>query len=902
MKHSFIRLFQVFFLLFLSVGGFCQEINWPVTIAASVPSSGPIKTPIHKVFQRDNSGKATIKFVVSAGSAITSMKVRFKQYSVTGSDGSGSAIGGSYIDPRPGSNSLAGDGALNFGSNPFEGLGSNKVVHYQIDIKAGMYKMEAIINGTQKEVDFGVGEVFVIAGQSNAAGYVHDGFDRSLGFGNTKYVNFNNTKTSFEDGDPKDNNSHFPWFWGRLGTKLVQQLQVPVAFYQAAWSNSGIDHWKRTANGKPSGQFTQPGQPYANFKFVITEIRNKVGLRGVLWEQGERDNNGTAGGTSQTTGYVDSLRNVIAKTRSDMGQPNFPWVIARTSYTKGAPDQDVINAQQLVVGSIGGVLKGYGDGRPASGEDLSQHFLGPNTDEIPASARRSGVDEPTHFATDVSKLSGPDCGQCLAADKWYTSLTQAASYNGQNFFGNSIPALNAQLAQGVDGKNVCDCGYTLMSASQLSGQTKGQFTFHSCNVYSLTWQLMKGGTIVASNTLAPSSATITFDIPSGVASDSYTLRVTPNNCTGDGSTNYERPFTYNNPNGPIYVNLSPSSQSVPQGGGSYYVSVTSNTSWSVGGSLPSWLSVSPTSGSGSGSFTISVASNSTGSSRSATLTVSGTGVSSQGFVVSQAAGSGTCYRFDLANYYHSTEPGIVRQRLDINSSGYVKVNPASNSSNTQIWQVETVGAYKKISRSSNSNIVLGVVSNGSSVGNEIELQTYTGNDAQLWEEETSSSVTSTCPGCAIFKRKNGGGNAFGSPLGNWGTGEDSNNGENTVRDIRLVSQSDAYLYGHFKWVLTPATCPGGRVSAEEISRPEARLTVSSNPNAGEFKVRFFLAPGRTGDLAVTDVSGRPVYQRAVTGEGDQTVDVKLAPSVSGTVIVSLKTEGKVLSERVVVMK
>lgn len=894
--HSFCFLLSIVLLSLFSTDVFCQEINWPETIPVSVSPSSEVKTPIHRVFQRDNSGKATIKFMVSAGSAITTMKVRFKQYSITGSDGSSFAIGGSYIDPRPGTASLAGDGTLNFSSSPFQGLGSNKVVHYLLDIKAGMYKMEAIINGVQREVDFGVGEVLVIAGQSNAAGFVKDGFDRSLGFGNLKFVNFNNTKEAFEGNDPQGNDKHFPWFWGRLGTKLAQSLQVPVAFYQTAWSNSSVRHWKRTANGEASGQFTQEGQPYRNFKFVITEIRNKVGLRGVLWQQGERDK-----GNMTSSNYADTLRNLIAKTRADMGQPDFPWVITQTSYILGSDDNNIREGQRSVVGRINGVLKEFGDGRAATGEVQTQHFLGPNTDDIPASARRSGLDEPTHFATDVTKLSGADCGQCLAADKWFTSLTQAASYNGQNFFGNSVPALNAQLAQGPGGKNVCDCGYTLMSASQISGQAKGQFTFHSCNVYSLTWQMLNGGTVLASNTLAPGSATITFDIPSGVASGSYTLRVTPNNCTGDGSTNYERPFTYNNPNGSIYLGLTPSSQSVPQAGGSYYISVNSNTNWTVGGSLPSWLSVSPTSGSGNGSFTITVAQNTTGSLRSSTLTVSGTGVSSQGFTVTQEASSGTCFRFDLANYYYSTDPTLAKQRLDINSSGYVKVNPAS-SSTSQIWRVETVGAYKKISRYSNSSIVLGVVGNGSGVGSEIELQTYTGNDAQLWEEEKSASVTTNCAGCAIYKRKNGGGNAFGSPLGSWGSGEDSNSGENSVRDIRLVTQADAYTYGMYKWVLTPATCPGGRVSAEEITQPESRLSVSSNPNAGEFRVRFFLAPGRKGDLGVTDLTGRVVYQRAVTGDGEQTVDVKLAPSVSGTVIVSLKTEKGVLSERVLVTR
>lgn len=906
-KHMSLLINRIFFVFFLltSFDSISQEINWPSTI----PTGSGAQQPINKVFQRDASGKATVKFVVSAGSAVTTVKVRFKQYAITGSDGSTYSLGGSYIDPRPGSASLAGDGALNFGSSPFQGLGSNTVVTYQLDIKGGMYRMEAIINGTQKEVDFGVGEVLVIAGQSNAAGYVHDGFDKSLGYGNVKFVHFNNTKTDFEDGDPKNNDKYFPWFWCRLGTKLAQNLQVPVAFYQTAWSNSSVADWRKSAYEGQSVQFSQTGQPYKNFKSVITDVRGKVGLRGVLWQQGERDNTQNAGGVMQQTGilgYDQNLADLIVKSRSDMGWTGFAWVIAQASMNSGISDPGgIVAAQQRVIGHTdagGTVLKDYGDPRKSArngADTVSSRFKGPYTDEILGSARRSGGGEPTHFST--SALSGTNCGQCQAADKWFTALTQLSSYNNRNFFGNSAPALNTQVTEGPTGLSECNCGFSLLSASQVSGQMSGQFTFHSCNAFKVRWTLLDGTTEKASAELEPGGPTETFSIPASVNSGNYTLRVVPVSCTGNSSSVYEKPFSYTKPGTTSwYVNVTPYPLSVPASGGTYYISVNSNTNWWMTGTPAAWSSFSNTSGSGIGTITVTVQPNTTTSSRSVTMMINADNVAAQPYTVSQAAassGSGTCYYFELANYHYTS--GVTKQAMEVNGQGVVKIQDFNTSSSSQIWRVESVGAYKKISRASDANSVLGVSGGQSNIGDQVVLQPYSGADYQLWEEEASSSVTTNCAGCVIYKHKANGNVAFGSPLGNWGDGDASA----SVNDIRLVSKSDAYIYGNFKWFRTQVACPGGgRVSAEEITPPESRLAVSSNPNAGEFRVRFFLAPGRKGDLGVTDLTGRVVYQRAVTGEGEQTVDVKLAPSVSGTVIVSLKTEKGVLSERVLVTR
>lgn len=68
--------------------------------------------------------------------------------------------------------------------------------------------------------------------------------------------------------------------------------------------------------------------------------------------------------------------------------------------------------------------------------------------------------------------------------------------------------------------------------------------------------------------------------------------------------------------------ISPPSNNLPAVGGSYGITVTSNTNWSVTG-LPSWASASPTSGSNNGVVNITVQSNGTVNARSQTIMIGG---------------------------------------------------------------------------------------------------------------------------------------------------------------------------------------------------------------------------------------------------------------------------------------
>ncbi|MGA0559376.1 sialate O-acetylesterase [Larkinella sp. VNQ87] len=288
-----------------------------------------------------------------------------------------------------------------------------------ITVKGGWYRLK--IRGLQGEQyvegggveRIGVGEVFAIAGQSNAQGFDNFG---APGAGSDR-VNCVNLGTSEYDS-PFDPNfpefSHldagnriFPrgysaWCWGRLGDRLVERLGVPVLFFNAAWQGSSSKNWRESADGiQTTEEFTNSvkypvGQPYGNLRTVLNYYVQALGLRAVLWHQGEADNqfNRTA------DEYAANLTKVIQRSREHSGK-DISWVISRASYFHPA-------------GSDAAILAGQNKAI----QDAGNAFPGPNTDNI----QIPRIDN-FHFS---------DNGLIELAEAWNASLNE-------NFFQNSSP-------------------------------------------------------------------------------------------------------------------------------------------------------------------------------------------------------------------------------------------------------------------------------------------------------------------------------------------------------------------------------------------------------------------------------------------------------------------------------
>jgi hypothetical protein len=248
--------------------------------------------------------------------------------------------------------------------------------------------------------------------------------------------------------------------------------------------------------------------------------------------------------------------------------------------------------------------------------------------------------------------------------------------------------------------------------------------------------------------------------------------------------------------------------------------------------------------------------------------------------------SGNCYELRMAS----------NQKRVTNVNGIVKVKDLIGSGNTQTWKLEPDGSHYKIVVQDGTNRVLGVESGGNSIGNIITLQNFSSGDHQLW---TQQQISDGGPLDRYgFVRKNSSLIMHSEP--NWGDGDASD----AVTDLKLTSGSDLNVFGRNKFYMDTKTCPALRIGVEEPTRENAPegLSVSPNPNGGEFEASFYLGTGKVARLTVHNLLGQTVYERAILGKGNHTEPVKLDSYVPGIFLLQLKSGKHVEVKKVVVAR
>lgn len=285
-----------------------------------------------------------------------------------------------------------------------------------ISATGGWYKLKVrlIRNGQiseSTEIDrIGVGEVFVVAGQSNARGIQNYGAPPAY---EDRVSCFNYLNASFETNElPEPAFSHVnadsyiapygfsAWSWGALGDLLVARLNVPVLFYNAALEGTTSRAWRESTTGLATNPYIGGAYsnqlPYSQLRVSLRQFASLTGLRAILWQQGESDTQFEL----PEPEIVTNLQQVIGQSRYDAGH-NISWVMSRVSYNgTGQTKSAVVNAQNTVISSVSNV------------------FNGPYTDDIQI-PRPDGV-----------HIQGS--GLVSLAEAWNTSLTS-------DFFKNSNP-------------------------------------------------------------------------------------------------------------------------------------------------------------------------------------------------------------------------------------------------------------------------------------------------------------------------------------------------------------------------------------------------------------------------------------------------------------------------------
>lgn len=251
----------------------------------------------------------------------------------------------------------------------------------------GWYRLECrcradqVVLATGAVEPIGVGEVFVVAGQS----YATNCNDERLMIADPqqRVVAFDSAKQSWKvanDPQPVLDGSDGGSIWPPLGDALAKEFGVPIGFANVAIGGSSSAQWLPEGDMLP--RLINAGKSLGDF-------------RAVLWQQGESDvlSNNT------TEGYVANI-NRIRDTAAKAWGDSPPWLLAKSTH-----HPTVYNDPE-------------GEGRIRSGiDELTKQpaFLaGPDTDTLTGD-NRGDIKSRRHFT---------GIGQRRAAEMWFASIRQ----------------------------------------------------------------------------------------------------------------------------------------------------------------------------------------------------------------------------------------------------------------------------------------------------------------------------------------------------------------------------------------------------------------------------------------------------------------------------------------------
>jgi Carbohydrate esterase, sialic acid-specific acetylesterase len=433
------------FLLFLVFSAFSQDPN---------PQTGALRItwPLNRtVLQMDASNQATINI---AGQHVTNdlypgfLKVRQLQYKIVKLNGKDGKDISDYTN-----------GYLNFASADIKNDISSKDLRTYlktISLPKGWYRLQVRIRKSlfggyetlqKQDILFGVGDVYLIAGQSNAAGYsdavydpgviqnannyeernaisaitsrkvlesneipikieglpinsaIKDANGITIGYSQKGFSRLEKTMSgAFTPIYPRGKGS---WCWGPLGSKLVESHpDTPILFFNAAEANTSLSGWADKYWVDDAGNYILPpvwaGDQcttlpclnkatygvYKQFRSSLQMYGHILGLRAILWHQGERDAQNNA---ASYTYYTTKMNTMINQSRTDIGNLNLSWLSSQVSYytllSGGVP---VVYNQHLEASPTA-----LNSAQQAVWNSGSKKYPGIFTDDLGADARNS---------------------------------------------------------------------------------------------------------------------------------------------------------------------------------------------------------------------------------------------------------------------------------------------------------------------------------------------------------------------------------------------------------------------------------------------------------------------------------------------------------------------------------
>lgn len=452
-----------------------------ILLSFSAKAQIKITSPVSRtVYQREISGKSTFTVTGTYGQPVDKVEIR----AIPVEAGQGIETPWTVLQNNPSGGIFYGNYTLQSGWYSLEVRASFKSGEYIRDVVSRM----------------GIGEVFIIAGQSNAQGLRNQGAPSATD-DRVNYLVYDNTVNTLED-PPTPQFEHLEgnsdigprgqsaWCWGVLGDKLAKKLNVPVLFINTAWEGTSMINWSESAAGKITynayGGFDYPsGMPYANLSISARHYASRFGVRSILWTNGETDNYPLR--TNKTT-YQEQFQTLINLFSSQTGK-RITFVISRTSRT--SPDYTTANSMtsQEVIDGQNAILA----------VPFNPVYPGPETDNLVLD-REDGV----HFKGESALR--------VLAEAWDNSLSTT-------FFATVTPVTPAlspamSVSCGADNSSLTltlPDGYSSYSWS--SGQTGKSITVTSPNTYRATLKDANGNAVyspalVVTGSVKPATPTV----------------------------------------------------------------------------------------------------------------------------------------------------------------------------------------------------------------------------------------------------------------------------------------------------------------------------------------------------------------------------------------------------------
>lgn len=216
--------------------------------------------------------------------------------------------------------------------------------HVAFDVPAGgLYRVETYmeyegwdgLSTTRGDMvhNIGVGDVFVVAGQSNAAGRSKDPIEdgpelgvhllRPSGRWDLATHPLGETTGSIHTGNFENHNpGHTPWL--HFAKLLKRELGYPIGIVMTAYGGAPLRWWDMEDNGAL----------YRN----MMELLEADGLRprGMVWYQGEAEGYEKAAGT-----YLDRFTRFVRRLREDLESPDLPVLTAQLNRCMTPCDTDL---------------------------------------------------------------------------------------------------------------------------------------------------------------------------------------------------------------------------------------------------------------------------------------------------------------------------------------------------------------------------------------------------------------------------------------------------------------------------------------------------------------------------------------------------------------------------------